>query len=1607
MSPSCCSGKSGSGDGGCKYGEIVPSNIVQKSQAESIIQDTTCCTGSVCGCDETCLEKLARIVCADDDDHIHTPTGDDASDTLSVVTGGSCKCDDAADKQPSEASNQVDKADKPAVPASEDVKTHSCGLRKRKTSKTTKMPVEACGEHKSLVRNRYKDTLAAFGCVCKAMLARGLQSCCTPHPPIVNSFSASLASVHSAKGARRSLDTCAGSCCGGGVKSRSRISIDSCCQDRCCGEANSKSRSRLSVDSCCQDGCCGVNVKSRSRLSADSCRDGCCGGRDTKSHSRLSVDSCCHDGCCDKPSSDKSRSRLSVDSCCAGGKCAAGSAPDIYSLPREVRASSDSCCSKSCCGQSIVDNAGEKADGAAAVQITAEGTNHAVLAVKGMTCTGCENKLIRALQAQATITNIKTSLVLARAEFDYSGEEDDLQTLISAIEKRTGFSAEQIESTPSACVLELLVDTSMHEKFFLAEYAKGIQDVTRVNKKTIRVLYDPHIVGARDVLAHYAAFSPVLAPEPQDPALVAGKKHLRLLLVRTFLSAILTIPVLVMTWAPLPAHPHAYAVSSLILASIVQIAIAGPFYQSALKSLFFSGLVETDLLIVLSTTTAYIYSVVAFAFQMIGRPLDGGSFFETSTLLVTLIMCGQLASAFARQRAVAAISLRSLQQKTATIVLTQWDGRMEEKTVDVRLLHYNDTFRVHPDSVIITDGTILSGSSSIDESMMTGESVPVEKTTGSEVLAGTTNGAGSLLVKVSRLPGENTISEIASMVDDARFSRARIQSIVDRICTWFVPVVLAIAILTFVIWIAIGIRVRKQGAGEAAVKALTYAIAVLAISCPCAIGLAVPMVVLVASGVAARLGLVFKAATTIESARTINHVVFDKTGTLTMGRLEVVSADIQGDDAIKPAILALTSASHHPVARAISGYLVASGVETTAKVQDVKEVTGRGVEGTFNGAPLRGGNAKWLKVESHPLMKSALAAGLTTFCVIYGGNLLALFALSDTLRPEASAVLSSLSGRGIRVSILSGDHVRVVDRVASLLNVPSESVRASCLPADKAAYIRDLQARGEKVMFCGDGTNDSVALAQADIGVHMSSDAATTGAGAAASSASDAVLIRPSLSGLISLLDLSEAVHRRIILNFSWSAVYNLVAVLFAAGAFVNARISPAYAGLGEIFEFWNNFSRALCNLPVAICDSDSAPVLRLALLVHYIDCVRQTKTPSRSSNIMVIHKDNVQMAVLERVAGNKAHIKLRVRGCPAQRRVEIDPADRAHATTYILLEGESKLCVLDVAENDLFAGMRPAILQGGYTGTSPYDYILSELETHWTGEKYAIRVEFQWPGYETRRTDILLCGRRREDVRRMELSLWIATWVWKQLNELRYVAPKEPSPWDLRNIFPGHVHLIGLYGVQDPNQQKITNGNYAACHSWEIFMGLEAPGYFDVKMLAMTIEPAGGLHQMRVEVSSAVKVRAKRYIVLEGESTRTLWQMAEGEFTPYRPATIQGRNTGKYPEDLIAQELQTIQGVGVDGNLYFHVELQWPYYETKPSAHLVIEPNCTRHDLATKIAKWAQERLYELYRVPPSQLSHWNLTEIAPDGIHLIGLYEVQNGNVAKYVVDLSVEVE
>lgn len=792
-----------------------------------------------------------------------------------------------------------------------------------------------------------------------------------------------------------------------------------------------------------------------------------------------------------------------------------------------------------------------------------------------MNCTGCETKLNRTLGSFPGVSNLKTSLVMSRAEFGLDPAAASVADVMRHIERTTEFKCEKI-STEGASIDVL--SPGDQQAWLRQPLPLGVEGFESLDKNTVRISFDPKVIGARDLVEKAFPQPLRLAPLRGDAGLHAGSTHVRHVGYMTVLSAVLTTPVLVLAWAPLDDRPITYGAVSLALATVVQVAIAGPFYPKALKSLVFSRMIEMDLLIVLSTSAAYVFSVVSFGYLVRGAPLSTGEFFETSTLLVTLIMVGRYVSALARQKAVESISIRSLQQASATLVS---DAGADERDIDTRLLQYGDVFKIRPDTRAPTDGVVVTGASEADESMLTGESRPIEKQPGSSIIAGSINGPGTLVVRLTRLPGENTISAIAGMVDGAKLSKPKIQDLADRVASYFVPGVVSLTVVVFVVWIAVGILRQNLTGSEAAVQATTYAITVLIVSCPCAIGLAVPMVIVIASGVAAQRGIVFKSANGIEIAHKATHVVLDKTGTITEGRLAVVAEEaLAGDpEATASMILGLVTGIKHPVSAAVAAHLTAKGV-SPARVEDVQSLVGQGVAGRVGTASIRAGNMRWLGLEGHPQAQAVAARGCTVFGVTVDARPVAVYGLADTIRPEAAAVLAALGARGIDVTLLSGDDDGAVAAVAQTLGLPTSRVRARCSPADKAAHVRQLSSTAGKtapvVLFVGDGTNDAPALAQAALGIHLAPSSSANGGGGGAdvaASAADVVLLGPSLCGVLGALDVSRAAVRRIAFNFAWSFVYNVLAVLLAAGAFVSTgsdggaavRIPPEYAGLGEL----------------------------------------------------------------------------------------------------------------------------------------------------------------------------------------------------------------------------------------------------------------------------------------------------------------------------------------------------------------------------------------------------------------------------------------------------------
>ncbi|KAJ5273569.1 hypothetical protein N7478_008694 [Penicillium angulare] len=1002
---------------------------------------------------------------------------------------------------------------------------------------------EPCEQHLRSTRNKYAAILEALGCICRALVELGQESCCAP------------SRASSLRSARRSTES---------SRSILRVSLGTCCKNDGKG-FEKRSNLHLKEEAACQRGCCGAaeappspdQSATTKEIKGRNCNTGCWTkpqiSETVEEHASVPKGATgkatgCSKGCCGKPKeltdtvAGEKPDKLDIQ----GGSCCKKSGPSACCFPKER--SSDS-----------IEISQEI--GTPDLEKGFTGKEHVILSISGMTCTGCETKLKRALGTLQSVQNLKISLVLSRAEFELNTGLQSLDEVLKHLGKTTEFKYERFSNRGSN--MDVVVSDAPH--FAKQDWPRGVTEVTIFDEKTLNIAFDAEIIGARDLLTHGWGRPLSLAGLRADPALAAGSKHVRHMGYMTILSIILTLPVLVLAWAPLPKREIAYGSASLTLATIVQIVIAGPFYPKALKALVFSKIIEMDLLIVLSTSAAYIFSVVSFGYLVVGKSLATGEFFETSTLLVTLIMFGRYVAALARQKAVESISVRSLQTSIATLVD---ESGANEQEIDVRLFQYGDIFKVVPDSKIPTDGTVISGSSEVNESMLTGESIPVDKSPGSVVVAGSVNGSGTLIVQLTSLPADNTISTIAGMVDQAKLSKPKIQDIADKVASYFVPAVITLTIITFGIWIAVGITVRKYSGSRATTEAITYAITVLIVSCPCAVGLAVPMVIVISSGVAAERGIVFKAADSIELAYRTSHVVFDKTGTLTRGKLTVTVEHINHTENAMSLLLGLIGCNKHPISAAVAAHLQAKGISASA-ITDSEVLTGKGVEGNSSGLILRAGNSRWLNLSSNPQVQSVLKRGYTAFCFTVNNGVAAVFGLEDSPRHDALETVTKLQERGITTHILSGDDEGPVNSIARQLGIKTENVRSRCSPIDKQAYIQDLLTIGHQALpnkanttiFIGDGTNDAVALATSTIGVHMNQDTGSD----VAKSAADVVLMQPILLNILTLINISEKAVRRIKFNFWWSFVYNLFAILLGAGAFVDARIPPQYAGLGEL----------------------------------------------------------------------------------------------------------------------------------------------------------------------------------------------------------------------------------------------------------------------------------------------------------------------------------------------------------------------------------------------------------------------------------------------------------
>ena len=647
------------------------------------------------------------------------------------------------------------------------------------------------------------------------------------------------------------------------------------------------------------------------------------------------------------------------------------------------------------------------------------------------------------------------------------------------------------------------------------------------------------------------------AMEERERAVRAA--YLMTLRRRLVVAAVLAAPVLLLSMADLVfaalTHAEWRGYVLFLLATPVQLWSALPFYRGALSAAR-HGRTDMNTLIVVGTTTAYAVSVAATfvpqAFFALGLEPHRFLYYDTSTTIIALVLVGRFLESRARARTSDEVrALAALGAKTARV---RRSGGAEEE-VPIERLAVGDVVIVRPGEVVATDGLVLAGSSAVDESMVTGESVPVEKAPGDEVTGGTLNRSGTFRFRVTKVGADTLLAQIVRLVEEAQGSKAPIQRLVDRIASVFVPIVFAVAFASAVAWLVFG---PQPPFGYA----LTAFVAVLIIACPCALGLATPTAIIVGTGRGASRGILIKSADALEAARAVDVVAFDKTGTLTAGRPEVVDylncAGIGEDEVIR--ILASAELrSEHPLASAVVEAATVKGL-SLSEPTSFEAIPGRGVHATVEGHEVWIGNAELARAHGFADLGDGMLAhhqeqGRTVLVGTIDGEPGGILALADTPKAAAKDAVADLGRMGLRTLLISGDARRVVESIARELGI--DEVRAEVRPEQKAEIIGSLQAEGHRVAMVGDGVNDAPALARANLGIAIGS-----GTDVAIATA-DIVLVGGDPRGVPRALRLARATLSTIRQNLFWAFVYNVALIPVAAGAlfpFSGWLLSPMLA---------------------------------------------------------------------------------------------------------------------------------------------------------------------------------------------------------------------------------------------------------------------------------------------------------------------------------------------------------------------------------------------------------------------------------------------------------------
>jgi Cu+-exporting ATPase len=641
-----------------------------------------------------------------------------------------------------------------------------------------------------------------------------------------------------------------------------------------------------------------------------------------------------------------------------------------------------------------------------------------------------------------------------------------------------------------------------------------------------------------------------------------------------------------------------------ILSSPIQFGVGSIFYKSAYKGLRARS-ANMSLLIAIGTTCAYVYALIdvitalrtpmdpmmpgddtrTSPFSSSGKTGGGEHFFETASTLITFVILGRLLEAIAKGKTSEALTkLTDMQASTATLLLIDptTNQILGEKEVPASTLEPGDMVKVNRGSKIPADGVVHSGESSVDESFITGESLPVRKEPGMEVIGSSINHEATLQVKVTKASSESTLANILRLMENAQTTKAPIQKVADTISGIFVPAVVTISFLTWAVWFAC-VRegavkeewLEKDG-GDGFLFSFLFGLSVIVIACPCALGLATPTAVMVGTGVGAKMGILIKGGVALERAHKVSTVVFDKTGTLTRGKPAVTDVTLFTSSYSYAQILFLVGSaegnSEHVLGKTLVQFARSGGGDASTVVEplvqpvDFVATSGKGLSCTVQGVRVVLGNRKAMEehgvtvpLEAEECLVSFESLGRIALCLALDGTFSAVFSLADTPKPESAGIIRHMESLGLKVWLCSGDNRRTCASMAAQIGLREDRIVSEALPSGKYDLVKKLQSEGEVVAMIGDGLNDAIALAQADLGVSV-------GAGTdVAMEAADVVLVKNDLRDVLVALDLSRATLRRIRLNFGWALCYNLIGIPVAAGLFYPAlqiRLPPELAAL-------------------------------------------------------------------------------------------------------------------------------------------------------------------------------------------------------------------------------------------------------------------------------------------------------------------------------------------------------------------------------------------------------------------------------------------------------------